>query len=97
MTRNVTSEEVRPEERYALYRLCGDERNRQLVATCATAEAVGVALVTLGREGEWDDCPVGVLDRLPEDGERKWVLLPWLPSARNTSDAGRVLARSKGK
>lgn len=97
MTRNVTAEEVRPEERYALYRLCDHGATLELVATCATAEAVGVALITLGRESEFDDCPVGVLDRLPEPGERKWVLLPWLPSAKNASDAGRVLARSKGK
>ena len=97
MSRNVTAEPVRPEERFALYCLRGGERNRVLVATAATAEAIGVAIITLGREGELDDCPVGILDRLPEEGQRKWVLLPWLPSARNASDAGRVLARSKGK
>ena len=28
----------------------GEGRTRQLVATCATPEAVGVALVTLGRD-----------------------------------------------
>jgi hypothetical protein len=76
----------------------GEGRTRDLVATCATAEAVGVALVTLGREGEWDECPVGVLDTMGEPGE-KWILRPWLPSARNTSQAGRVLrsAQTKGK
>jgi hypothetical protein len=97
MSRYVTEEPVRPEERYALYRLCGDERNLQLVATCATPEAFGVAYITLGREGELDECPVGCLDRLPEEGQPKWIVRPWLPSARNLSDAGRTLARSKGK
>jgi hypothetical protein len=76
----------------------GEGRTRDLVATCATPEAVGVALVTLGREGEWNECPVGVLDTMGEPGE-KWILRPWLPSARNTSQAGRVLrsAQTKGK
>ena len=74
----------------------GEGRTRDLIATCATPEAVGVALVTLGREGEWDDCPVGVLDTQGETG-KKWLVRPWLPSARNVSDAGRTLARSKGK
>lgn len=76
----------------------GEGRVRELVATCATAEAVGTALVTLGREGEWDECPVGCLDRLAGEGERKWIVKPWLPSARNISDAGRTLqAARKGK
>ncbi len=76
----------------------GEGRTRDLVATCATPEAVGVALVTLGREGEWNECPVGVLDTMGEPGQ-KWILRPWLPSARNTSQAGRVLrsAQTKGK
>ena len=74
----------------------GEGRERQLLATCATAEAVGVALVTLAREGEFDECPIGVLDTQGETG-KKWLVKPWLPSARNISDAGRTLARSKGK
>jgi hypothetical protein len=73
---------------------------------------VGVALVTCGREHEWDGCAFGLLDRLPDCPEcarqgcdkcagtgikstGEWILLPWLPSPRNVSDAGRVLARSK--
>ena len=72
----------------------GEGRTRDLIATCATPEAVGVALVTLGREGEWDECPVGVLDTEGETGQ-KWLVRPWLPSARNVSDAGRTLAQSK--
>ena len=68
----------------------GEGRVRQEVATCESPEAVGVALVTLGREGEWEECPFGLLDREGEKGE-KWIILPWLPSPRNVSDAGRVL------
>jgi len=68
----------------------GEGRTLELVATCASAEAVGVTLVTLGREGEWSECPVGVLDTEGETGQ-KWLVSPWLPSPRNVSDAGRLL------
>ena len=133
MSRNVTAEDIRPGERFAVYRLCpcaachgvgkesyeeedehehtfgirrctacrGEGRTRDLVATCATPEAVGVTLYTLALEGEWDECPIGVLDRMPELQDeqpgRKWLVKPWLPSARNVSDAGRTLAQSKGR
>jgi len=76
------------------YRCRGEGRERQEVAECETAEAVGVALVTLAREGEFVDCPFGLLDREGEKGQ-KWLVLPWLPSARNVRDAARTLARSK--
>ena len=72
----------------------GEGRVRQEVATCATEEAVGVAIVTLGREGEFAECPFGLLDREGETNQ-KWLINPWLPSARNVTDAARVLARSK--
>jgi len=76
------------------YRCRGEGRVRELLATCATPEAVGVALVTLAREGEWEECPLGLLDREGEKG-KKWLILPWLPSPRNVSEAGRTLAKSK--
>ncbi|GIV03645.1 MAG: hypothetical protein KatS3mg015_2475 [Fimbriimonadales bacterium] len=72
----------------------GEGRARQLLATVATEEAVGTAIVTLGREGEFEDCPVGVLDTLGEPGKR-WIIKPWLPSPRNVSDAARTLASAK--
>jgi hypothetical protein len=72
----------------------GEGRTRDLIATCATPEALGVAIVTLGREGEWEGCPLGCLDTQGQPGE-KWIFKPWTPSARNVSDAGRVLAKSK--
>lgn len=72
----------------------GEGRSLDLVATCPTPEAVGVALVTLGREGEWAECPVGVLDTQGAKNQ-KWILSPWLPSARNVTDAARTLAKSR--
>lgn len=74
----------------------GEGRERELVATCASPEAVGVALVTLGREGEFEDCPVGILDTEGEVGH-KWVLRPWAASPRQISDAARVLATAPRK
>jgi len=74
----------------------GEGKVRQLVATAPTPQAVGVALVQLGREGEFADCPVGLLDTLGEKGQ-KWLINPWLPSARNVKEAARVLAKSKGR
>ena len=74
----------------------GEGRIRQELATCESPEAVGVAVVTLAREGEWEGCPLGLLERgVGKDGAGKWLILPWLPSARNVSDAGRTLAKSK--
>lgn len=74
----------------------GEGRTRELVATASDPESVGVALVTLGREGEWDECPVGVLDTMGETGE-KWIVRPWLPSTRNVTDAAKLLRSQQGK
>ncbi len=72
----------------------GEGKNLEIVATCGSKEAVGTALVTLTEEGEFDECPFGLMHR-PEGEKGRWLLKPWLPSARNVSDAGRTLARSK--
>lgn len=72
----------------------GEGRVRQELATCESPEAVGVALVTLAREGEFEECPIGLLDRMGETNQ-KWLIRPWMPSARNVTDAARTLARSK--
>lgn len=76
----------------------GEGKVRQELATAETPEAVGLALVTLAREGEWTDaagqpCAFGLLDR---EGEKykKWLVLPWTPSPRNVRDAAKLL-RSK--
>lgn len=70
----------------------GEGRTRQLVANAETPEAVGVALVTLAREGEFEECPIGLLDSEGAVGEN-WLIRPWLPSARNITDAARTLGR----
>ena len=79
----------------------GEGRIRQEVASCESPEAVGVALVTLAREEEWltedgQPCAFGLLDRAGEKGH-KWLILPWMPSPRNVSDAGRVLGSARKK
>jgi hypothetical protein len=68
-----------------------------LVATCAKQAGIGASIFTLANEGAFDECPIGVLDTHPDPDGRKWLISPWLPSPRNVSDAGRVLAKSKGK
>ena len=78
----------------------GEGRTRDLVATCGPEpEAIGTALYTLALENEWEECPIGVLDTMPElqetDEPRKWLVRPWLPSARNLSDAGRTLRQAQ--
>jgi hypothetical protein len=82
---------------------CSDCRGEgftlQEAATCATKEAVGVALVTLALEDMWKDengdpCGFGLIDSEGEKGKR-WLVSPFRASARNVSDAARTLARSK--
>jgi hypothetical protein len=89
-----------PEQRFRIYRLCPGDTDPELLATCATEGGVGVALCTLGREGEFDpdngDCAVGVLDTMGEVG-RKWIFRPWLASPANVSDAGKVLRTARRK
>ena len=76
----------------------GEGRQRELVATATDPESLGVAVVTLAREGDFEECPIGILDTQPEPGGKKWLVKPWLPSARNVSDAGRTLQQArKGK
>lgn len=74
----------------------GEGRTRQEICTCDSPESLGVALVTLAREGEWEGCPIGIRDDMGEKGER-WLVRPWLPSARNISDAGRTLRQAQTK
>lgn len=80
------------EERCDLCR--GEGRTHQLIANAETPEAVGVALITLAREGEFAECPIGILDTEGEPGQR-WLVKPWMPSARNVSDAARTLAQRR--
>lgn len=68
----------------------GEGRLLNLVAEAADAEGLGQAIITTGREDTYKECPLGVLERYPGE-QGKWLVLPWLPSPRNVSDAGRVL------
>jgi hypothetical protein len=77
-----------PRQRYRLYRLCPGEEDPELMATCATEGAVGVALCTMAREGEFEpengDCAIGVLDTMGEVG-KKWLIRPWLAKVEVTT------------
>ena len=65
-----------PEHRFRIYRMVYDKLD--LVATASTPEFVGVALVTLGREGEFDHSCAGVLDTHGTDEvQGSWVLNPF--------------------
>ena len=83
-----------PEQRYRIYRLCPGETEPELLGCCPTEAAVGVALCTWAREGEFDhengDCSHGCLDTFGEPGQR-WLWRPWLASPKNVADAARVL------
>ena len=73
----------------------GEGKQRDELAACETPEAIGVALVTLAREGEWrdengDPCALGLLDRQGAKGQ-KWLILPWKASARNVRDAAKTM------
>ena len=70
----------------------GEGRTLDLVACCADPQGMGVAIATLAEEGEFEDCPIGIL---VDGGD--WLVKPWLPSPRNVADAARVLAKSKGE
>lgn len=65
-----------PEERYGIYRRKGDDLS--LIATTPTAEGVGVAIMTLGLEGEFENASVGVLDSGGDPRNTgRWVVNPW--------------------
>ena len=83
-----------PRQRYRLYRVCPGETTPELVCTVGSEEAIGVALCTLGREDEWKDCALGVLDTEGEKGQQ-WILKPWRAMPKEVSAAGRVLASAR--
>lgn len=68
----------------------GEGKALSLVATAANAAGIGEAIIHNALEGNLEDCPIGIL----EDGGG-WLVKPWLPSARNVSDAGRSLAEAR--
>ena len=72
----------------------GEGRIRQEVATCESPEAVGVALVTLAREGEFAECQFGLLDR-GGAVNAKWLVLPYPQTARTLTAAARLMAKAR--
>ncbi len=77
----------------------GEGKVRVRVAEADTPQALGLALVTCAREGAWPDgCQFGLLDQEGDTG-LKWLVRPWQasPTARNASDAAKVLASKRWK
>ena len=64
------------ETRYRIYSRVYDDL--RCIAAAPTPEALGVALVTMGEEGEFDGKLVGVMDR-PTDEPGRWLVKPWCP------------------
>jgi hypothetical protein len=72
-------------ERFRIYRL-GADRELQLVATAPDPFSVGLALDTLGKEGEFEGFTVGVLDTHGKDeGSGTWVTNPFPPRSEVTA------------
>lgn len=72
----------------------GEGRTLDCVATATDPESVGVALITLALEDEFDGCPFGLMDR-PKGQTGRWLVKPWGASPRNVSDAGKVLRSAR--
>lgn len=75
---SIPREEIprNPEHRFRIYRMVYEELD--LVATASTPEEVGVALITLGREGEFERSCAGILDTGGTDEEPgTWCLNPF--------------------
>lgn len=82
-TMALDSDEIAPRterERFRIYRV-RNGGDPEIVATVSSPEAIGVALCTLGTEGEFDDTCVGVMDSMSRfDGRKwvgKWLVKPW--------------------
>lgn len=62
--------------RFRIYRLVGGELG--LIATCADEAAVGMAICTLGAEGEFQMATVGILDSGGSDEKPgTWLINPY--------------------
>jgi len=76
----ITTDEIAPrtpQERYRLFRVANGGPP-EIVATVATPEAIGAALLTLGREGEFDDYCLGIQDTFGDPSRKgEWVIKPW--------------------
>jgi hypothetical protein len=73
----VAAEDVRPDNRYAIYTRNIDGERRELASTSLTG--IGLTLKTLHEEEQiTQDDPIGILDRL----DRVWIVNPWARGAR---------------
>ena len=85
-TKKATTEFVLPAENYAprceaeryrVYALDG-ENALHLRATCGSKSGIGMVVATMGAEGEWELCALGVLDTHgSEDEPGTWLVNPW--------------------
>lgn len=83
------------ENPYRIYRVRGAQGVPELVATTDSKEGVGTALVTLGGEGEFEGCTVGVMHR-PEEETGVWLVNPW-PATGSNPKRLTVTIASSGK
>jgi hypothetical protein len=68
-------------ERYGIFRV-KDAGRPELVATCRTQGEIGTVLCTLGKENEFLNYCVGVMDGRDHKNAKgewvgKWLILPW--------------------
>ncbi len=66
-----------PKQRYRLYRLSATDEYPYLLGTCETEADVGMAVITMGREGQLADSSLGILDTMGEKG-LKWLVNPFV-------------------
>lgn len=69
-------------ERYGIFRV-RDGGHPDLVATCRTQGEIGTTLCRLGKEGEFLDTCIGIMDGRDHKNSKgewvgKWLILPWL-------------------
>jgi len=81
-------------ERYGIFRV-RDGGRPELIATCRTRGAIGVALCELGADGEFVDHCVGLMDGRDHKNTKgewvgEWLVLPWFSKAAVRKLKGRL-------
>lgn len=66
-----------PQTRYRIYTRVYDDL--RCIAACADPESLGVALLTLAAEGEFEGKLLGVMDAPTEGVSGEWLIKPWCP------------------
>ena len=61
----------------------------EIVATTDTKEGVGTTLITLGLEGEFEGCTVGVMWRGHDAATGEWIVNPYGKGTPRTRDMAR--------